>query len=50
MFFLPKFYKRLEQESSLLKKNSWFKVKFKNLNDFSRFTKKRRKNMFFKFS
>ena len=47
MFFLLKCYKRLEQESSLLKKNSWFKAKFTNLNDFSLFTKKKKKKNFF---
>ena len=44
MFFLPKYYKRLEQESSLLKNSGWCEENLeKKLIYFSRFTKKRKK-------
>ena len=48
MFFLPKCYKWLEYESSLL--SGWCEENLKKLNDFSRFTKeKKEKNCFFIF-
>ena len=47
MLFLPKYYKRLEQESSLLKNSGWCKENKKKLIHFSQFTKeKRKKNCF----
>ena len=47
MFFLPKCYKWLEYESSLLKSSGWCEENLKKLNDFSRFTKEKRKKQFF---
>ena len=51
MFFLPKCYKRLEQESSLLKNSGWCEENLKKkLIHFSRFTKeKKKKKTVFKF-
>ena len=49
MFFLPKFYKRLEQESSLLMNSGWCEENLKKLNHFSRFTKEKKKKTVFKF-
>ena len=47
MFFLPKCYKRLEEESSLLKNSGWCEENFKKMIHFSRFTKeKKEKNCF----
>ena len=47
MFFLPKCYKRLEQESSLLKNSGWCEENFKKkMIHFSRFTKEKRKKLF----
>ena len=47
MFFLPKCYKLLEYESSLLKSSGWCEENLKKLNDFSRFTKEKKKKLFF---
>ena len=41
MFFLPKCYKRLEQESSLLKNSVWCEENLKKVIHFSRFIKKK---------
>ena len=49
MLFLPKCYKRLEQESSLLKNSGWCKENKKKLIHFSQFTKEKRKKTVFKF-
>ena len=49
MFFLPKCYKRLEKESSLLKNSGWCEENLKKkMIHFYRFTKeKKRKKQFF---
>ena len=46
MFFLPKCYKRLEQESSLLKNSGWCEENLKKVIHFSRFIKEKRKKLF----
>ena len=46
MLFLPKCYKGLEQESSLLKNSGWCEENKKKLIHFSRFTKEKRKKLF----
>ena len=47
MFFVSKCYKRLEQESSLLKNSGWCEENLeKKLIHFSRFTKEKRKKLF----
>ena len=43
MFFLPKCYKRLEQESSLLKNSGWCEENLKKSDSFSRFIKEKKK-------
>ena len=46
MFFLPKCYKRLQQESSLLKNSGWCEENLKKVIRFSRFIKEKRKKLF----
>ena len=50
MFFLPKCYKRLEQESSLLKNSGWCEENFKKNDSFLPiYKKKKKKKTVFKF-
>ena len=46
MFFLPKYYKRLEQESSLLKNSGWCEENLKKTDLFLPIYKKKRKKLF----
>ena len=46
MFFLPKNYKRLEQESSLLKNSGWCEENLKKTDLFLPIYKKKEKNCF----
>ena len=47
MFFLPKCYKRLEQESSLLKNSGWCEENFKKTDSFLPiYKRKKEKNCF----
>ena len=46
MFFLPKYYKRLEQESSLLKNSGWCEENLKKTDLFLPIYKKKEKNCF----
>ena len=49
MFFLPKCYKRLEQESSLLKNSGWCEEDFKKNDSFLPIYKRKKKKTVFKF-
>ena len=49
MFFLPKCYKRLEQESSLLKNSGWCEEKLKKSDSFPPIYKRKKKKTVFKF-
>ena len=50
MFFLPKCYKRLEKESSLLKNSGWCEQNLKkNMIPFYRFTKETKEKNVFQF-
>ena len=49
MFFLPKCYKRLEQESSLLKNSGWCEEKLKKIDSFLPIYKRKKKKTVFKF-
>ena len=47
-FFLPKCYKRLEQESSLLKNSGWCEGNLKKTDSFLPIYKRKKKKTFFK--
>ena len=49
MFFLPKCYKRLEQESSLLKNSGWCEENLKKSGSFLPIYKRKKKKTVFKF-
>ena len=49
MFFLPKYYKLLEQESSLLKKSGWCEENLKKNDLFLPIYKRKKKKTVFKF-
>ena len=49
MFFLPKCYKRLEQESSLLKNSGWCEENLKKSDSFLPIYKRKKKKTVFKF-
>ena len=49
MFFLPKCYKRLEQESSLLKNSGWCEENLKKSDSFLPIYKRKKKKSVFKF-
>ena len=47
MFFLPKFYKRLQEESSLLKNSGWCEENLKKIDSFLPiYKRKKEKNSF----
>ena len=47
MFFLPKFYKRLEQESSLLMNSGWCEENLKKTDSFLPIYKRKKKKKLF---
>ena len=49
MFFLPKSYKRLEQESSLLKNSGWCEENLKKSDSLLPIYKRKKKKTLFKF-
>ena len=49
MFFLPKCYKRLEQESSLVKNSGWCEENLKKSDSFLPIYKRKKKKTVFKF-
>ena len=49
MFFLPKCYKRLEQESSLLMNSGWCEENLKKSDSFLPIYKRKKKKIVFKF-